>query len=118
MDELLGQPRGPPDGLEVAEALYRERGDGFARLGYAVGYPLRPVRLYANNDHGGDVRVGAGPDNGPEVECQIFAVLEPPVGVGQGHGALYVVRHGLARRVRDVVNGQDYHVVSDPDPTV
>src|SRR3712207_9567144 len=67
----------------------------FRSLGDAAGDLLRPVGLDADDDDGGDVRITTGPDHGPEVEREVLPVLQPPVGVGQRHRALDVVRHRL-----------------------
>ena len=48
--------------------------------------------------HGGDVRVRAGADHGAEMQIQVFAELQPAVGVRQRHRALDVVRRPLRRR--------------------
>jgi hypothetical protein len=116
--ELLGLTRGRRHGGDVAVPRDGEAGDRLAGLGDAVDHLLGPALLDADHHHGAHVGVPAGADDGAEVEVEVLAELQPPVGVGQGDGALDVVGHGLGRGVGDVVHRQDGHVVADADAAV
>jgi hypothetical protein len=72
----------------------------------------------ADHHHRGDVGVGPGADQGAEVQVQVGAELQPPVGVRKGHRALDVVLHREARGVGKVVDGQDDDVVPHADAAV
>jgi hypothetical protein len=53
-----------------------------------------------------DIRVGAGADDGAEMQLQVFAELQTAIGVRDRQRALDVVGDGLAGRVGDVVHGR------------
>ncbi len=99
-------------------ALDGEGRDRFAGRGDAVDDPLRPVRLDPDDDHGGDVRVGAGADQGAEVQLEIGAELQPAVWMRQRQDALDDPGHRLDRRVGQVVDRQHDDVVAAPDPAI
>jgi hypothetical protein len=99
-------------------ALDREGLDGLARLGDAVGDARRPVRLDADDDGRGDVRVPPGADQRAEVQLQVLAVLQPPVGVRQRQRSRHLRGGRLAGRVREVVDRQQDDVVADADGAV
>ncbi len=61
---------------------------------YATGLPvaampsttlLGPLFLDADHHHRGDVRVGPGADQRAEMQVEVGAELQPPVGVRQRH---------------------------------
>ena len=47
-----------------------------------------PLRLDADHDHGGHVRIAADAGQRAEGQLQVLAELQPAVGVRQRHGAL------------------------------
>ena len=96
-----------------AEAHHRLSGRGDA-----VDHLLRPLLLDADHDDGGDVRVGAGADQRAEMEVEVGAELQPAIRMRNRERTLDVVRDGLARRVRQVVDRQDDDVVADADAAV
>jgi len=116
--ELLRAAAGHLDDLEVAMALDGEAGHRLAALRDALDHAPGPARLDADDDHRGDVRVRPGPDQRAEMQREVLAELQPPIGVRQGHRALDVVGDGLAGRVGQVVQRQDDHVVADADAPV
>ena len=69
-------------------------------------------------DAASTVRIRTRADHGSEVELQVLAELEPPVSMGEGDGALDVVRYGLARRIGNVVHGKHGHVIAYADAPV
>jgi hypothetical protein len=115
---LLGRLRGAHDGVVVTVLLDAEAGDRLAGQRDAVDHLLRPALLDADDHDGGNVRVGAGPDQGAEMEIEVLAELQAPVGVRQCERALDVVGDRLGGRVGDVVDRQDDDVVADTDATV
>ena len=74
--------------------------------------------LDADHDDGGDVRVRAGADQRAEVQVEVGAELQPPVGMRNRQRALDVVRHRLGGGVRQVVHRQDDDVVAHADAAV
>ena len=76
---------------------------------------LGPGGLDPDDDRRGDVRVRAGADHRSEVQVEVLAVLQPAVGVRQRKRAGDLRRDSLACGVRNVVDGQDDHVVADAD---
>jgi len=56
-------------------ALDPETGDGLTGRANAVDDLLRPKRLDADNDAGGDIGVGTGADHGAKVQVEILAEL-------------------------------------------
>ena len=102
----------------VAMLLDTETGDRLTGGGDAVDDLLGPATLDADDDDGCDVGIGAGTDEGTEMQLEVFTELQPAVGVGQRHGARNVIGHGLAGRVGQVIDRQDDDMVADPDTTV
>ena len=68
--------------------------------------------------HGGDVRIGAGADQGAEEQFEVLAELQPAIGVRQRQRALDVVGDRLAGGVRQIVERQDDDVVAHADAAV
>jgi hypothetical protein len=93
-------------------------GHRLAGLGDRVHHPLGPLRLDADDDRRGHVRVAPGARQRAESQVEVLAELQPAVGVGQGHRALDQGRHAVRGRVRDVVDRQDDDVVADAEPPV
>src|SRR5204863_7947057 len=62
--------------------------------------------------------IGAGADQGAEVQVEVLAELQPAVGMRQRHRALDVVGDRLAGRVRQIVERQDDDMVAHADPAV
>src|SRR5256885_2027857 len=87
----------------ITSSFDAEAGDRLAGLGDAVDHPLGPAILDADDDDGSHIGVGAGADQCTEVQIQIGAELQPPVGMRQRQGALDVVGHGLAGGIRQIV---------------
>ena len=79
---------------------------------------LGPAVLDADHDDGGDVRIGAGADQRAEMQVEVFAELQPAIGVRQRHRALDVVGHRLAGGVGEIVQRQDDDVVAHADAAV
>jgi hypothetical protein len=69
----------------MAEAL-----DRLAGLADALDHATRPARLDADDHHRGDVGVAAGADQGAEVQIQVLAELQAPVGWGSARVAVDV----------------------------
>src|SRR6056297_2842100 len=118
VDEFLCLARSRRDGLDVAVLLDREARYGFAGLGDAVDDLLRPAWLDADDYAGSHVRIRPRTDHGSEMEIEVRAELQPPIGVRQGDGTLYVVGDGLAGGIRDIVHGQYGHVIAYSDAAV
>ena len=106
------------DGGDVAVAFDAEADDRLAGLGDAVDHALGPAVLDADDDDGGDVRIGAGADQRAEMQIEVLAELQAAIGVRQRHRALDVVGDRLAGRVRQVVERQDDDVVAHADAAV
>src|SRR5205814_8575047 len=68
--------------------------------------------------HGSDVRIRAGTDQRAEMQVQVGAELQPPIGMRQRHRALDVVLHRLRGGVREIVDRQDDDVVAHADAAV
>ena len=102
----------------VAVPLDAEEGDRLAGGGDAVGHLLRPAVLDADHDDGRDVRVGAGADQGAEVQIEVGAELQPAVGMRQRQRPLDVVLDRLRGGVGQVVDRQDDDVVAHADAAV
>ena len=118
MNEVLGSPAGIHDGLQIAVLLDREADHRLAGCRDAVHHLLGPARFDADDNACGDVRVGTRADDGPEMQLEIFAELEAAIGMRNGHRALDVVGHGLAGRVRDVVQRQDDDMIAHTHPAI
>jgi hypothetical protein len=106
------------DRVVIAVELDAETRHGFPGLGDAVHDALRPFCLDPDHDDSRHVRIGARADKRAEMKLQVGAELEPSVGMGDRQRALDVVRNGFARRVRQIVNGQDDDVIAHADATV
>ena len=102
----------------VAVLLDAEPGYRLAASRDAVYHLLRPAVLDADYDDRGDIGIGAGADQGAEMQFEIFAELEPAVRVGQGHRAWNVVGDRLAGGIRQIVDRQDDDVVTHADTAV
>ena len=102
----------------VAVHLDAVAGNGLAGLRDAFRHALRPALLDADNHHRGDVGVGAGADQGAEMQLQVRSELEPAIGVRNRHSPLDVVRNRFGRRVREVVDRKDDHMVAHAHPAV
>ena len=89
--------------LDLAMALDRKSLDRFAGLGDAFDHAASPLRLDSDDDHGGDVRVAAGADQGAEMKLEVLAELQTAVMVGQREAAVDVVGDLFARRVGEVI---------------
>ena len=118
VQELLGLVRGLGDGGDVAVALDAEADDRLAGLGDAVDHPLGPAVLDADDDDGRHVGIGAGADQGAEMQVEVGAELQPAIGMRQRQRALDVVGHGLAGGIRQIVERQDDDVVAHADAAV
>ena len=106
------------DGGDIAVAFDTKADYRLAGLLDAVDHDLGPAVLDADHDDGGDVRVGAGADQRPEVQVEVFAELQAAIGVRQRHRALDVVGHRLAGGVGEIVQRQDDDVVAHADPAI
>jgi hypothetical protein len=106
------------DRVVVAVQLYAEALHRLAGRPDAVDDALRPLLLDTDDDHGGDVRIAAGADQRAEVQVEIRAELQASVRVGDRERALDVVSDRLARGIRQVVDGQDDHVVAHADAAI
>ena len=91
---------------------------GLSGRGDAVDDLLRPLVLDADHDDRCDIGAGARADQRSEVQVEIGAELQTAVRMRDRERALDVVRDGLARGVRKVVDGQDNDVVADTDAPV
>jgi hypothetical protein len=99
----------------VAVLLDAEMRHRLAAGADAVGDLLRPGVLDADHHHRGDVRVGAGADERPEMQIQVGAELQPAVRVRDRERSLDIVLHRLCGCVREVVDRQDEDVVAHAD---
>ena len=87
--------------IDVAVQLDAEAGHRLAGLGDAVDDALGPAFLDADHHAGGDVWIGAGADDGAEEQVEVFAELQPAIGVRDRQRALDVVgRPPRSRRWR------------------
>src|SRR6266480_2895833 len=114
---ILRRLGGAADSLHVAVAFDAEGGDRFPRRGDAVGDPFCPAVLDADHHDCGDVGIGTGADQRLEMQVEIRAELQPPVRMRNRERSLDVARHGFARGVGEIVDGQDKDVVSYADAT-
>jgi hypothetical protein len=110
--------RGAHDGVVVAVQLDAEARHGLARRPDAVDDLLRPLVLDADHHDRGHVRIRPGADQRAEVQLEVGAELQPAVGVRNRQRALDVVRHRLARGVRQIVHRQHDHMVAHADAAV
>ena len=118
LHEFLGVARRLGDRRDVAVALDAEAGHRLAGLGDAVDDALGPAVLDADHDDGRDIGIGAGADQGAEVQLEILAELQPAIGMRDRQRALDVVGDRLAGRVGEVVERQDDDVVAHADAAV
>jgi hypothetical protein len=118
LHELARRARGAHDGVVVAMQLDAEADHRLAGLLDAFHHARSPLLLDADHYHRGDVRIRAGADQRAEVQLQVGAELQPAVGMRQRQRALDVVRHGLGRCVREIVDRQDDDVVTHADPSI
>jgi hypothetical protein len=118
LDVFARRLRRPHDRLVVAVALDAEAGDRLAGRGDAVDHLLRPAVLDADDDDCGDVRVRARADQRAEVQVEVGAELQAPVGVRDRERALDVVRDRFGGGVGQVVDREDDDVVADADAAV
>jgi hypothetical protein len=102
----------------IAFALDGEASDRLAGSGDAFGNSLCPTRLDPNHHGSSHIGIASSPCHRPKEQFQILSKLQAPVTVRQSHGALNVVGHGLARGIRDIVNGEDNDMVANADPSV
>ncbi len=106
------------DRLHVAVAFDAEEGHGFPRRGDAVGDPLRPAVLDTDHHHRGDIGIGPGADQRLEMQLQVRAELQPPIGMRNRERSLDGVRHDFTGGVGEIVDGQDEDVIAHADATV
>ena len=118
VDELFRSPACSTDRLEVTFLFDRELGNILSGCPDAVSDALGPFWLDADDDNRVYVWVGAGSDDSAEMRLEVFAKLQTTIGVRDRHGAFDVVGYRLTGRVRDVINGQNDHVVADTDASV
>ncbi len=97
MYEFLGLAGRIHDGLQITILLDRKSGNRLACLGNAVSNFLGPARLDTYNDNSGHIGVGTGPDNCAEMQVEVFAELQPAIGVWQRKRALDIVRNRFNR---------------------
>src|SRR6266853_2086865 len=115
---ILRRLGGAADRFRVTVAFDAEEGHGFPRRGDAVGDALRPAVLDADHHRRGDVGIGPRADQRLEVQLEVRAELQPPVGMRDRERPLDVVRYRFTGRVGEIVDGQDKDVVSNADATV
>src|SRR6266704_5358480 len=115
---ILRRLGGAADGFRVAVAFDAEEGHRFPRRGDSVGDALRPAVLDADHHRRGDVGIGPRPDQRLEVQLEVRAELQPPIGMRDRERPLDVVRYRFTGRVGEIVDGQDKDVVSYADATV
>src|SRR6266568_783391 len=115
---ILRRLGGAADSFHVAVAFDAEEGHGLPRHGDAVGDAFRPAVLDADDHDCGDIGIGAGADQRLEMQLEIRAELQPPVGMRDCERSLDVVRHRFTGGVGQIVDGQDKNVVSYADATV
>src|SRR5712691_4545403 len=115
---ILRRLGGAADSFHVAVAFDAEEGHGLPRHGDAVGDPSRPAVLDADDHDCGDIGIGAGADQRLEMQLEIRAELQPPVGMRDCERSLDVVRYCLTGGVGEIVDGQDKNVVSYAGATV
>src|SRR6185437_10134175 len=106
------------DGVDVAVELYAEAGYRLAGLGNPVDDALRPPILNADHDAGRNIGICARADDGAEKSFEIFAELQPAIGMRNCQRALDVIADRFARGVRQIVERQDHNMVSYANATV
>ena len=111
--EFLGLAGRGTDGVVLAVLLDGETDNRLAGLGDAFDDAIGPLRLDADDNHCGNVRIAARADQGAEIQVQIVTELQAAIGMRQGHGALNIVRYRFASGVGQVVQGQDDNMVTN-----
>ncbi len=118
MDILFGLGARRSDGFKISNLFDRKSCYRLARLGDAVGNHFGPSRLNTDHDDSGNIGIGACANDGAEMQLQICAKLKPPIGMRDCQSSLDVVGNSLTGCIRDVINRQNEHVVSDADAIV
>src|SRR5882672_4520636 len=72
----------------------------------------------ADHHHRGDIGIGPGADQRLEMQLEVSAELQPPIGMRNRERSLDVVRHRFTCGVGEIVDGQDEDVVAHADATV
>src|SRR6478609_8030253 len=86
LHELLGLERSLGGGADVALAFDGETRDRLSGFGDAIDDALRPTRLNANDNGGGNVGIASGTDHRTEKKVEVLAELEPAICMRQGEG--------------------------------
>ena len=103
---------------DVTVPFDAEAGDGLAGLGDAVDDAAGPAIFDADHDDGRHVGVGAGADQGAEVQVKVGAELQAAVWMREGNRALDVVGNRFAGGVGQVIERQEDDVIAHADAAV
>jgi hypothetical protein len=118
LHELLGDPRGGAERLQVTVALDGEAGHGFAGRRNACDDTLGPVRLDAHDHRRRHVGVGAGADEGAEGEIEVGTVLQAAVVVWQRERTGNSMGDGLTHRVGEIIHRKNDHIIAHADAAI
>ena len=118
LNEFFRTAGGGGDGVDVAVLLYGKGGDGFAGGGDLARNFLRPAGFDADDDASGDIRVRPRPNHGAEMQFQILAELQAPIGVRQGERPGNVGGDCFAGGVGNIVNRENGDMVADANAPV
>ena len=112
LHQLLRLVGGLGDGGDIAVSLDPEADDGLSGLGNSVDDDAGPAILDTDDHDRRDIGVRSGADQGAEMEFEIFAELQPAIGMRDRHRALDVVGHRFANGVRQIVKRKDQDIIA------
>ena len=80
--------------------------------------PAGPTWLDADHDAGCYVRIAAGANERAEMQLEVFAELQPAVGVRKRQGAFNIVSDCFGAGVGQIVEREDDYVIANADSPV
>ena len=77
-----------------------------------------PLGLNTNHDYSSNVRITSCTNEGTEMQLQVSAKLQTTIGVGNFDSTLNVVGDRIAGGVREVIEGENNHMITNPHASV
>ena len=118
MNKLFCFPAGRTDGLEITLLFDGKFSNRLARCANTFGDAVCPIRFDPDDNNSGNIWVCACANHRTEMQIQIFTKLQTTIGMRQGQRTLYIVRHGLDRRIGNIVHWQNNDMITNADTTI
>ena len=118
LHKFLSFARSRGNGVDIAMAFDREAYYRFAGFGDSFDDASGPAGLDADDYAGCNVRIAARADERAEMQFQVFAKLQTPVGVRKRQGPLDVVGDGFRAGVGQIVEWKNDHMIANANSSV